>query len=355
MLYKEDWDKTKIKYDEYWNRENHDRPLISITSPKNNIKEIDLKVHGNIKDRWLNTEYIIKKARLNFENTFFGGESYPILWPNLGPDVFSAFYGADIEFGENTSWAHPIITDWDKALNLTLDDKSFWYKKIVQMTKDIVEDSKGDYMVGITDLHPGSDGLVALRGPENLCYDVLDEPEKIKENVSKLLLGFKKITDELYSITQKYQNGTTNWMGIWNSKKWYVTSCDFSCMISQDMYKEFILPELSEEIDYLDASMYHLDGPGALKHLDTLLGIEKLKGIQWVYGAGQPTASHWIPELKKIQKAGKLIHVDIVPEDLDVLLRELEPEGVMYQTWCSSEEEARALLKKVENSRKGRC
>lgn len=217
------------------------------------------------------------------------------------------------------------------------------------MTKDIVEDSKGDYIVGVTDLHTGADGLVALRGPENLCYDVMDEPEIIKKGVMELLLGFKKIMDELHTLTQKYQKGTTNWMGIWNPEKWYVTSCDFSCMISENMYKELILPELLEEINYLDASMYHLDGPGALKHLDTLLSIEKLKGIQWVYGAGQPTASHWIPVLKKIQKAGKLIQVDIVPEDLDILLKELEPEGVMYQTWCSSEDEAKAILKKVES------
>jgi len=352
MLYKEDWDKTKKKYEEYWNRENHDRPLISILSPKQNIKKADFKMPENLKDRWMDTEYVIKKGRLNFENTFFGGEAYPILWPNLGPDIFGSIYGANIEFGENTSWAHPVISDWGKFGKLTFNESSTWYKNCIQMTKDMVEDSKGDYIVGITDIHPGGDGLVSLRGPENLCYDVMDEPEMVKEGVMELLNGFKKVMDELYLMTQKYQKGTTNWLGVWHPGMWYVPSCDFSCMISQEMFKDFILPELLEEINFLDASIYHLDGPGALKHLDTLLSIEKLNGIQWVYGAGQPTASHWIPVLKKIQAAGKLIHVQIVPEDLDVLLQELNPEGVMYSTDCSSEEEARALLKKVENYKK---
>ncbi|MBC8060625.1 MAG: trimethylamine corrinoid protein 2, partial [Clostridiaceae bacterium] len=80
--------------------------------------------------------------------------------------------------------------------------------------------------------------------------------------------------------------------------------------------------------------------------------LENLNGIQWVYGAGQPTAAHWIPELKKIQNAGKLIHIDVVPEDLDVLLKELKPEGVMYNVICSNEDDARDILKMVENYKK---
>lgn len=59
-------------------------------------------------------------------------------------------------------------------------------------------------------------------------------------------------------------------------------------MISTQMYEELVVGELLEELDFLDASIYHLDGPDALKHLDRLLAIDKLKGIQWVYGAGQP-------------------------------------------------------------------
>ena len=163
---------------------------------------------------------------------------------------------------------------------------------------------------------------------------------------------FKKITDELYSITTRNLKGSSNWMGIWHPEKWYVTSSDFMCMISNDMFNEFILPELIAELDYLDASVFHLDGPGALKHLAALLKIPKLKGIQWVYGAGQPTASHWIPVLKKIQAAGKMIHVTIIPEDLDVLLEELSPEGVMYCVNVGNEEEAIDILKRTAKSYK---
>lgn len=126
------------------------------------------------------------------------------------------------------------------------------------------------------------------------------------------------------------------------------TSSDFSCLVSEADFEEFIIPELMEEINFLDASIYHLDGPGALRHLDRLLKIEKLKGIQWVYGAGQPTARYWIDILKKIQDTGKLIHISIEPSDLKPLCEALKPEGVYFICNCTSESEAKDMIKFAE-------
>lgn len=232
------------------------------------------------------------------------------------------------------------------------DEENEYYKKILELTKAAVEDGKDKYLVGITDIHPGGDGLVSMRGPQNLCYDTLDEPEFLKEGVEKLLPGFKRLYGELYEIATKYQRGSTCWMGIWHPERWYPVSCDFSCMISTEMFEALLIEEIEKEIQYLDASMYHLDGPDALKHLDRLLQIPSLNGIQWVYGAGNPTASHWIPELKKIQAAGKCVQVNVTPEELEIMLDELPPEGMMYMIEARTEDEARELLKMAEYKRR---
>lgn len=354
MLYKNDWEKAKVKYNEFWARENHDRPIISVYAPKDGYVRKQVKAPEKLSDRWMDIEYVINNSREGFAATYFGGEAFPSINPNLGPDILGATLGCELEFGDDTSWSEHFVHDWDQVIGkLKFDPENKWWKKIKSMTEAVVEDAKnGDYMVGITDLHPGADGLVSLRGPENLCYDLIDYPDEIKKASFEVLEVHKKELDELYAITTKYQHGSTHWMGIWHPGKWYNTSSDFICMISKEMFAEFILPELVEELDFLDASIFHLDGPGALKHLDTLLQLPKLNGIQWVYGAGQPSASHWIPTLKKIQAAGKLIQVNIQPEELDVLLDELNPEGVMYITSCASEQDAKDLVKKAEKSYK---
>jgi hypothetical protein len=353
LLYKNDWEKACKKFLEFWAKENHDRPLISVTAPRDGYQRKKVKVPEKLEDRWMDIDYVIESSRENMAATYYGGESFPALNPNLGPDILGATIGCEIEFGENTSWAKHFVEDWSQLPDIRFDPENKWWKKIKAMTEAAVEDAKqGDYLVGITDLHPGADGLVSLRGPENLCYDLVDYPDEIKRAAFQVLEVHKQELDELYRITTRYQEGSTHWMGIWHPGKWYNTSSDFICMISKEMFGEFILPELKEELAHVDASIFHLDGPGALKHLDTLLQLPNLNGIQWVYGAGQPSASHWIPVLKKIQDAGKLIQVYIEPDELDILLQELKPEGVMYLTGCNSEEQAKELLKKAEGSYK---
>ena len=64
-------------------------------------------------------------------------------------------------------------------------------------------------------------------------------------------------------------------------------------------------------------------------------------------GAGAPPASEWIPLLQRIQAGGKLVQVYCEPWEVEILLRELAPEGLLITTSTPSEEEARDLLKNV--------
>ncbi len=349
MLYKPNWEEIQKRYKAYWARENHDKPIVSICAPKEKKIIQELPKRNTLKERWCDVEYMLKKHNLDFQNTYFGGDAIPRLCPDLGPDFFAACYGLELEFGENTSWAIHNLHEWEEYKPFVLDKQSFYYQKMLEMTKAAVEDGKDKYLVGIADIHPAADGLVAMRSPQELCIDTIERPEFIQRGSLELFEGFKSMYDDLYALTTKYQKGSTNWMGIWHPEKWYVTSCDFCCMISPDSFEELVIEELEKELEFLDASIFHLDGPGALKHLDRLLQVEKLKGIQWVYGAGQPSASHWLDVLKKIQNSGKLIQVSVEPEELDVMLENLEPEGVMYTINTHSEEEAKDLEKKVND------
>jgi 5-methyltetrahydrofolate--homocysteine methyltransferase len=110
------------------------------------------------------------------------------------------------------------------------------------------------------------------------------------------------------------------------------------------MFDEFILPALTEESNYLDHSIYHYDGIGALRHLDSVLSIESLDGIQWVPGAGNPPQAQWTELLVRIQEAGKSLHISASPEEIKHLHGILKPELVFYDTWANNEKEADALI-----------
>lgn len=330
---------------EFWNKENHDRPLISVEVP---LSTRDTPPRAaSLEEHWKDPDYIVAASRWHFEHTWYGGEAMPILNPNLGPDFVGAVAGCDLIYSPYTSWAHPVVEDWESFPPIAFDPNNIWWKKMCAITRAAIEDARGDYLVGITDLHPGSDGLVSLRGPQELCYDLIDCPEQILPRTQELFEVYREIYNGLSEIIAPCQQGSINWMGIWHpEKRWYVVGSDFSCMVSPADYEKYIVPGIEMEMDFLEASMYHLDGPGALRHLDRILQFEKLGGVQWVYGAGQPSARHWIDVLQKIQAAGKCIQVTCTPEDVVPICQALKPEGVhLILTDCPDVDTAKALLR----------
>jgi hypothetical protein len=110
--------------------------------------------------------------------------------------------------------------------------------------------------------------------------------------------------------------------------KYYIPYNDFSALVSPKMYSEFFLAGIIAECQFLERSIYHLDGPGALRHLDCLLGIRELDAVQWVPGAGREGFAKWVNVYQKIQAAGKSIIVYCDVDELPLLMQTLKPGGL---------------------------
>jgi len=354
-MHKFDRDTLACSYDKFWNKKNHNRPLMSMYAPSGTYIHKDIKKPADISERWVDSSYILEKARLNIENTCYEGDAFPTIYPNLGPDILGAVCGCNLLFGEDTSWAEHFVKDWSTLKPIVFEENNKWLLALEKLTKEIIEGCNGEFLVGVTDLHPGTDGLVSLRGPERLCYDLIDCPEMLQKRMDELFVIHKKLLQRQNAMISKVHKGSTNWMGIWHPEKnWYVVSSDFSALISTEDFETFVVPGLIDEINYLPASIYHLDGPDALRHLDRLLKIDKLDGVQWVQGAGAPPAREWLDVYKKIQAAGKLVVANCEPADIGPICEALEPEGVHLNCYCSSQAEAIDLIELANKTVKKR-
>jgi 5-methyltetrahydrofolate--homocysteine methyltransferase len=122
--------------------------------------------------------------------------------------------------------------------------------------------------------------------------------------------------------------------------------CDFSAMISPQMFRDFVAPYLRRQCQRLDHTFYHLDGPGATGHLSALLEIPELGGIQWTPGAGAPGVQDavWWPMYHQIEKAGKrLFLLGMPPAAVPTIAAEFDSNLLLISTWAGTEEEARRL------------
>ena len=345
----DDWEQRLARQDAFWGCAIIDRPVVHMTIPKGPPlhpwpKE---RTYASQRERWMDTERVVETALAVALNTEFLGDALPNAWPNLGPELFSAFFGTEMEYTEETSWAIPNLADWSKADALVFSKDNFYWQKLLEMTDALLDAGEGKYYVGISDIHPGGDAIAAFRDPMQLNLDMLTEGGAIKRLLERVNEAYFEVYDFYYEKLVAAGQAITSWPGLVSTKKWYVPSNDFSCMISCEMFNEFFLPGIIEECRHMEASIYHLDGPDALRHLDSLLDIPELNAIQWVYGAGNGRASDWLHVYKRCQEAGKGIQLHIGLDELDCIIDSLRPEGVWMGIGVRNHDEADAVLKRL--------
>jgi len=129
--------------------------------------------------------------------------------------------------------------------------------------------------------------------------------------------------------------GYSYWTPIFSEKPYGMLQSDFCYMIGPEMFDTFIKPELVASFRQLPHAFYHLDGVGQLPHLDSLLAIPELKGIQWVQGEGKGSPLEWLDVYRRILDAGKLLQITYgtLQQKLaavETLAREKRPVGRIY-------------------------
>ena len=105
-----DWERIKEHYTAWWNYEVLDKITLLVTAPRENYQQNKATI-GTQEDR-LNKKKVIDLAEREIQGTFYGGLAFPQYWPNFGPDIFSAYMGAAIEFSPIGD--HPVSwVDWN--------------------------------------------------------------------------------------------------------------------------------------------------------------------------------------------------------------------------------------------------
>jgi len=133
---------------------------------------------------------------------------------------------------------------------------------------------------------------------------LLDVPEKVLDALRRVDRAVDDVRAALAEALDVATYGSLNRFGMYSRGVIDVPQCDASCMIGQEMFERFELPSLAHEVAGLSASIYHLDGPGAIRHLEAICSLEKLDMIQWVPGAGQDDKD-WSDLRRRIDELGK--------------------------------------------------
>jgi hypothetical protein len=115
------------------------------------------------------------------------------------------------------------------------------------------------------------------------------------------------------------------------------------------MYRKYVIPHLRDQIDAMQYPFYHLDGMGALNHLNSLLEIKPLRAIQWVPGSGKERIAQWYGVIERILRAGKSVECFARADEVDDLVQHVGARGLLINVEASKEEAERLVAKYGED------
>lgn len=301
------------------------------------------------KDWWFNAELQVDLFIKSIAGRQFYGETFPVYFPNLGPDVYAAFYGAELEFGEVTSYSIPLVQQWEDAEQLVFDQNNQYFLKIKDLTRHAIERCEGSFLVGYTDLHPGLDCVAAWRDPLQLCFDLYDRPEKVKQLAQLAIADFELIYDYFDTLLKDNGQLSVSWMGIPSYGRMHIPSCDFSALISEDFFIEFGLPILQRETRTMTHNIFHVDGKGVANHLEAILSVADVHALQWVQGVGDDyPIMQWVAFIQELQAREVPVIVDLSKEDVEEFTEAMDPKGLFLWIATDDEQEEIDILKRIE-------
>lgn len=248
-----------------------------------------------------------------YDNVEYLGDALPVFY--MRPTgILGGFLGQDygIDQDQGTVWFKKLCSSLSEIAQIRLDENNPLLRRALDLTQAIQDYFDGRIAIGIPDFGGVMDIVSSIRDANPFLLELCLEPESVEDACHNIHEQFKKAYQLFMDVIDPEKiPGYTCWATMLSQKPYFVLQNDFSAMISADMYDEFYLPILQKECQLIDRTIYHLDGPGAVRHLDSILTVPELDGVQWINGAGAPGLDQWPDIYRKIHKAGKLCQVFI--------------------------------------------
>jgi len=353
LLYKQDWEQTKQRMRAWWAGENFGRCGLAVTAPRDGAASEPAPAEPTtVEQMWTDLDWISARRAWEHAQTFYGGEAFPVWHGGYpGNKSHACFLGCEVELDFHTGWVHTHPALAGESIDYTslqIDESGAALALQMAMLRRGAAEAKGKSIPGVGAFGGTGDTLAALRGSERLLYDVADRPDEVRAAELHLMRQWCRLYERFDEVTHDAAEGSTCWFGLWSPGKFYATQNDFSYMISPRTYERVFLPALREQLAFLDHSIYHVDGIQSFAHVDLLCLQERLDGLQILPGAGKPSPLHYMAVLKKVQAAGKNLHISISADEVRPALTELSARGLFIATSCRTEAEARKLLRSAE-------
>ena len=303
LEFKTDLEDAVAQWERFWRGENS-RPAVAAVVPKLGVTQVSKPAYASGAQE--DFEPIIDQLLAWAQTHEFLADAIPFYYLEFAADHFASLLGADLKFSETEpgGWAVAFIQDLEHA-EIHFDRNGYWWRRTVEFAEALRARCDGKLLIASNTLVANVDALAAVCGAQHVLIAMVENPGAVHAALRQIDQAHEDILEALGELLDYDRFGSINRHGMYSAGRINVPQCDFSCMISPEMFSEFVVPYLNREMKRLDAVEYHLDGPDAVKHLEALCEIEELDLVQWISGAGEAEHPDWTDLFDRVDALGK--------------------------------------------------
>jgi hypothetical protein len=253
-----------------------------------------------------------------------------------------AMLGIPTRVGNESIWAKEGGFDYRDTGKLNLSRDNPWRKKYLEFVSAL-QDRYGElYPVGQPILRGPADLVAALRGSQQMIFDLYDCPDdfqRLCRVCTEFAIGL--VRDQL-AITRPFHGGyEVESFTLWAPGGIVRMQEDASALFSPDLYTSYLQGEDRRMADAFPYQVIHLHS-SSLHLLDRFAEIESLRCIEINKDQGGWGVPRMLPLFKRVQARGKslIVRGKLDAEDLAVLRQGLSPNGLYLQVVVETPEEA---------------
>lgn len=196
--------------------------------------------------------------------------------------------------------------------------------------------------------------LYGLCGSQNLLKALVTSKSMVRQRVREMTRTYLDFYDFFYGFLKDAGYGeSAYWFQVFCEGKFEGVRCDFSLMLSLEMFREFIIPEIAQVCDHMDHTLFNMCSVQHARFIDALSEIMSLDGIFWNPEPYLDGVRDFIPTLKRIKSKGMLLEIVCHRVEEAVLaVRELGPDGLylLFEPRFESPDQAERALEKIYNA-----
>lgn len=289
--------------------------------------------------------------RLYVNNLSSNADSPWSAFPLMTIPWLEAILGCPIKKKGNQIWAEPKNQNLEHFLSDEIDlGSNPWMDKLTEITNWLIDYSANRFPVSVSLLRGPSDILSALRGPAQMCLDLVDFPDLMLKILEQLTDLWLKICWHQLDLIPPFESGFSfGQIYLWGQDKCAWFQDDALALLSPPYYQHFLLPFEKKIASSLPISGIHLH-PRSLFVIDDLVNIPELDVIEINYEPSGPSLEVLLPSFQKVLNYKSLvIWGEFSKQELVFLKNHLPTRKLSLQINVNSSHAARLKLSQVED------